>query len=119
MTEKTRIRELLEQLLETDSTPEVVCADCPELLPEVRSRWRRLRGVQNQVDELFPSSAGGAGERQPKLVPDPELPQIGGYEVRAILGYGGMGVVYKARHLKLNREIALKMLLLGAYARPH
>jgi tRNA A-37 threonylcarbamoyl transferase component Bud32/tetratricopeptide (TPR) repeat protein len=119
MTEKTRIRELLEQLLETDSTPEVVCADCPELLPEIRSRWRRLRGVQNQVDELFPSSAGGDGERQPKLAPDSKLPQIEGYEVRAILGYGGMGVVYKARHLKLNREIALKMLLLGAYARPH
>jgi len=120
MTDKTRIRDLLEQLLEADSTPEEVCADCPELLPEVRNRWRRLQTVQNRVDELFPSSsAGGDGERQPRITPDSKLPQIEGYEVRAILGYGGMGVVYKARHLRLKREIALKMLLLGAYARPH
>jgi eukaryotic-like serine/threonine-protein kinase len=120
MTDKTRIRDLLEHLLEADSTPEEVCADCPELLPEVRNRWRRLQTVQNRVDELFPSSsAGGDGERQPRITPDSKLPQIEGYEVRAILGYGGMGVVYKARHLRLKREIALKMLLLGAYARPH
>ncbi len=32
------------------------------------------------------------------------------YEVRAILGEGGMGIVYRVRHATLGREFALKML---------
>ncbi len=38
------------------------------------------------------------------------LPSIRGYDLLTVIGSGGMGVVLKARHLELQRVVAIKML---------
>jgi serine/threonine-protein kinase len=114
MSDEPRVQQLLDEILDSDRTPEEVCADCPDLLAEVHRRFRQIRILEAELDSLFPPTFGEDADTAVAAVPE-----IPGYQVDGVIGRGGMGIVYKALHLRLNRTVALKMLLAGVYAGGH
>lgn len=117
MAEEGRVCDLVERALNDALTPEEACAHDPELLRAVKTRLNDCRNVEQMLDVVFPSDMPSASLPLIGALAG-QLPTIPGYEVLGILGRGGIGIIYRVRHLKLNRVTALKMLLAGAYAAP-
>jgi tetratricopeptide (TPR) repeat protein len=118
MSDKSLVHQLLEEALVSGRTPEEVCAAHPELVDEVRAQLKRVERVRDELNALFPSLSHTTGENTPLPRIYTDLPSIPGHEVNAVLGRGGMGIVYRARHIRLNRPVAVKMMLSGVFAGP-
>ena len=97
-----------------------VCNQYPDLADELRRLWGAV---------LVTDTAGAVAEELPLEQSSSEplsdrrrwrslkLPtDIGDYELLEEIGRGGMGVVFRARQISLDREVAIKMISRGRLA---
>ncbi len=95
-----------------------------DLAPELQSFFREhdrfdrmaapLRNDAAVTVDLASADSAPAGRHG--LSPGERIRYFGDYEILDELGRGGMGVVYRARQVSLNRPVALKMIRSGVFA---
>jgi eukaryotic-like serine/threonine-protein kinase len=100
--------------------------------PNLEEYARRFPGLSDRLAALFevhralksgrllePTDAAlAAGTTDPQTDRNATCatPEVAGYEILEELGRGGMGVVYRAKQIGLNRYVALKVILAGGHA---
>lgn len=96
----------------------------PPRLVEFQERFPRFAqqlADQIKLHDVFGNTAWrlstDADQQQTWQAPCP-TPDIPGFEDFTLLGRGGMGLVYRARQVKLDRLVAVKMMIGGLYAGP-
>ncbi len=92
---------------------ESVCLQHPDLAADLRNLWGAvlIADATGTAQCELPADNGSGHWRSLRLPTT-----VDDYELLEELGRGGMGVVFLARQISLNREVAVKMILRGRLA---
>src|SRR5580765_6969233 len=78
----------------------------PHSLPQTGSYIATPLDSSKLAAKTFPAEEKSTAWEQPDLTGT----KIGNYELLELIEIGGMGVIYKARHVTVGRLVALKMI---------
>lgn len=93
----------------------------PDLPPRFESQLKRIakqiqvEQAQTSTDQLFGFTTTRSSAFSSGAIPSAGV-EFGGYLVLDRIGSGAMGLVFHARHTRLGRDVALKVIRSGAFA---